>query len=213
MAVNLSDTTRAVQQEQRAWIRELSRWKRLDASTLAVRAGLSGTTLTRLINDPDYRGTLRADTIKRLTETYGVPTPEEYARGALFPGIEAERFDYKSATPELARTVKQLIAERPGLEPWRLRGEALAAVGYLAGDVVIVDANAAPKPQDAVCAEAYDLDRGAANLIWRVYDPPYLVGAGPERTGWKPLAVDGERVRITGVIAQMIRPHPLSATK
>jgi hypothetical protein len=212
MAVKLSEAKRTTHNEQREWILELSRWLKLDPTLVAERAGLAGTTLTRLVNNSGYRGTLRSTTIRRLTEAYGVPSPEEFARGAKFPGAEAEPVDLK-ASPELTPVLHALAGENHNLELWRLRTDMLAAAGYLAGDILLVDPHGTPKPHDVVSAQIFEIARTTSVTIWRVYDPPYLVSAGLDRIGWKPMAVDGERVRLTGVVKYMIRPHSLSATR
>jgi hypothetical protein len=212
MAIKLPEARRKTQNEQREWLVELSRWVDLDPTLVAERAGLAGTTLTRLAHDKGYRGVLRATTIKRLTEFYGVPSPEEFARGVQFPGAEAELVDLK-ASPELLRISHVLAGESHGLELWRLRTDMLAAAGYLAGDILFVDPKGTPEPHDVVSARVYDAARRLSVTVWRVYDTPYLIGAGLDRIGWKPMAVDGERVRITGVVKYMVRPHGLSATR
>jgi hypothetical protein len=215
MAIKPSDTTREIRAVQRVWIEKLASWTGLDPSIIATRAGLSGTTLTRPLNDEGYRGVLRPETIHRLVKEYKVPSPDEFARGALFPGEEAEPFDPRTVPADVARAVKALAAEHPGVEPWRLKGDVLIAVGYLPGDILLVDTTAVARAQDVVCAQAPNTDGSGPPLvtIWRVYDPPWLIGASPDRTAHKPLPVDGERVVVKGVICQMIRPQRLSAMK
>jgi hypothetical protein len=212
MAIKLPEARRKTQNEQREWSVELSRWLDLDPTLVAQRAGLAGTTLTRLLNDKKYRGVLRATTVRRLTEFYRVPSPEEFARGVQFPGAEAELVDLKTS-PELVRISHELAGENSNLELWRLRTDMLAAAGYLAGDILFVDPSGTPKRHDVVSAQIFELARTTSVTVWRVYEPPYLVGAGLDRIGWKPVTIDGERVRLRGVVKFMIRPHGLSDTR
>jgi hypothetical protein len=215
MGVNNSDTKKALQDQHRAWLSELVTATKLKPSPLARRAGVSGTTITRLLNDPTYDGVLSALIIQRLTETYSVPGPGDYSGGPRrmpFVGLaEAERFDY--AADPLHSIIREMIAGRNAVDPWRLKTEALQEIGYLPGDIVLVDLNAAAKPQDAVCAQVYDWARGGAETVFRVYDPPFLVAAARDHTAYKPLLVDNDRVVIKGVVVQSLRPHPLSATR
>jgi len=214
MSVTDSDATREIAGQHVAWLVKLSKWANQDPSNIAIQAGLSGTTLTRLLSGTRV-GPLKAETVKKLIDRYEVPGPEEYARGALFPGEEAEPFDLKGAPADIARTARALMAERPGVELWELLDrDVLIAAGFLRGDILCVDTTATPRAHDAVRAEAPGLDgRGIMRPIWRVYTPPYLVSAAPDRTRNTPLPVDGERVRITGVVTAMFRPRPLSAIR
>jgi hypothetical protein len=129
---------------------------------------------------------------------------------------EAARFEPSQEAKELATVVSAILRGRPGVDAWRLKTLALESVGYLPGDIVFVERlreGEMPKAQDAVCAQVIDYRHGAAETVWRVYDAPYLVGASHDRTGYKPLPVDGERVKIFGVIRESFRPHSLSATR
>lgn len=166
-----------------------------------------------------YTGTLAPETIERIKSTFRVPGPEEYAQGkraAVIGLSEAARFDARKEQSELAAVVEVILDGRPGAEAWRLKTLALEGVGYLPGDILFVEPladNEMPKPQDAVCAQVMDYQHGAAETVWRVYDAPFLVGAGHDRTAYKPLLVDGQRVKIFGVIRASYRPHSLSATR
>lgn len=205
---NRSDKQREVQERQRAWLGEVLQTTRLKPSQLGLQAGVSDTTLTRLLNNPDYTGTLSQITIDRIKETFKVPGPEEYAnpRRAVFGFSEAERLDVKRVQSELGRIVAAILHGRPHVDPWRLRTSALELAGYMPGDVVFVDAGVQPRAHDAVCAQVTDFNRGPAETIWRVFDPPFLIAAAQERTAYKPLLIDNERVQVRGVVVDSYRP-------
>jgi len=213
---NRSQAKLDLQQRQRAWLAEVVAATKLKPSQIADAAGVSDTTLTRLLNNPEYKGTLSQITIDRIKSTYKLPGPEDYAgtrRPTLLGFSEAERFDPKREKGELSRMVTAILQARPGVDPWRLKTNALELSGYLPGDVLFVDLNAIAKPQDAVCAQVYDWQRGSAQTVWRIFDPPFLVGSALDRTAYKPLLVDNERVAVKGVIVESLRPHRLSATR
>lgn len=179
---------------------------------------MSDTTLTRLLNNEKYTGTLSPETVARIKTTYKVPGPDEFVgkRAPLIGLSEAARFDFRKEKGPLARIIEAILQGRENIDPWRLKTMALEGVGYLPGDIVFVEALAegvAPKPQDAVCAQVVDYQHGAAETVWRVYDPPFLVGAANDRTAYKPLLVDDVRVKVAGVIRESYRPHSLSATR
>lgn len=211
-----SDTKQAIRERQRAWLHELVKATGKSASQLATGAGVSDTTLTRLLNDEDYDGALSTLTVEKLKAEYKVPGPEEYAsprRSQLLGFSEAERFDPRGQKGPVASVIAAMLEGRNAVDPWRLKTNALEHVGYLPGDIVLVDTNASPTPQDAVCALVHDWVGGRAETVWRVYDPPFLVAAAADRTSYKPLLVDNDRVLVKGVIVESYRPHRLAATK
>lgn len=215
-APDRSQLKKELQARQRAWLQEVVRITGLSLTQIARKSDVSDTTLTRLVNRPNYDGTLTQLVIDRIKETFKVPGPEEYAsaRRPLLGGFgEAERFDMQAEPPALAKVIAALLGGRAAVDAWRLKTAALEEVGYLPGDIVLVDLNAQPMPQDAVCAQVYDWTRGGAETVWRVFDPPFLVAAARERTAYKPLLVDNERAIIKGVIVESLRPHRLSATR
>jgi SOS-response transcriptional repressor LexA len=179
---------------------------------LARGAGVSDTTLTRLLNDPEYTGTLSPETIDRIKETYNVPGPDEYAFARARAGFaEAERTDLTARSVEIQTMTS--AGRPPEITTWRLKTAALEEAGYLPGDIVVVDPNSSPKRKDVVCAQISDMQRGSTETIWRIYDPPYLVGAAHDRLAYKPLLIDHERVIVCGVVVASLRPHRLSETR
>lgn len=210
-----SDLKQELRQRHRAWLQELIKATGKSASQIAAQAGVSDTTLTRLLNNPDYEGTLSQLTIDRIKETYNVGGPEDLngRRGGVLGFSEAERVSPEAGKPEVARLLKALAAGRNAVEVWLLKTDALSAAGYLPGDLVVVDMNLPAQPQDAVCAIVHDLTRGAAETVWRIFTPPFLIGASLDRTAYRPLLVDNHQVRVSGVIVAMVRPHSLSATR
>lgn len=217
--VNRTQAKREVQARQRAWLREVLATHRLKPTQLAAGANTSTSTLTRFLNDDSYTGTLAPETIERIKDTYKVPGPEEFASGRRSPLIglsEAARFEPRRENRDLGGVVEAILRGRPNVDAWRLKTMALENAGYLPGDIVFVEAladNQHARPQDAVCAQVVDYQHGAAETVWRVYDPPFLVGAAMDRTAYKPLLVDGDRVKIAGVIRESFRPHSLSETR
>jgi SOS-response transcriptional repressor LexA len=208
-------TKRAIQARQREWLQQIVKATGDSLSQIATKAHVSDTTLSRIVNNPGYDGVLSTVTITRITGTYQLPGPEEYAgRRPMLGGFaEAERFNAENDPDGIAAVVQAMLGARPISDAWRLKTEALEQAGYLPGDVLIVDTTAAPVPQDVVCAQVYDWQRGGAQTVWRVYDPPFLVGVARDRTAHKPMLVDNDRVIIKGVVDKMVRPHRLSATR
>lgn len=209
---NLKDTKKRLQDVQRNWLNDITKTTGLKLSQVATRAGISDSTLSRLVNDPNYRGTLSPLTIERIKESLRVQGPGEEARRSPLASIafaEAERVELSNEPPAIAAALGALIAGREHIEVWRLKTEALLAIGLWPGDLALVDPNVNPQPQDAVCVTIQDWARGAAETIWRIFDPPFLVAAAAsrDRTIFKPILVDNERVQIRGVVVESLRPR------
>ena len=126
---------------------------------------------------------------------------------------EAERVDPAREADALAHVIEQLSQANNDAEPWRLKTISLELAGFLAGDIAFVDTIIDPKAQDAVCAQIFDYQRGSAETVWRIFDPPFLVGAAHDRTAYKPVLVDNERVKLHGVIVASLRPRRLSGLR
>ncbi len=193
---------------QKAWLDRVVKDdpQRRTLSEIARDAGVSHTTLTRFAGD-DGR-TLSALTVTQVSRATGIAAPSD-VRGAPDPdGLseEAVPFVLGERTDAVASAVRLLIGERQGADPWIIRTRSLEDAGFYPGDVVVLDLNAVPRPRDAVCAQVYDWQRGGAETVWRVFDPPFLLDASRDLSArQKPLVVDSERVLIKGVITNSLR--------
>lgn len=211
-----SETKRQLQEVHKEWISALEHTLGLKPSKIAAEAGLSDTTLTRLFWE-DYAGTLSQMTIAKVKKRFGVAGPGEApSAGAAVPGFsEGDRvvFSNDNGDADIARIVEAMRAGRNAVEPWRLRSRALEGEGILPGDIVMVDLNGQPATGDAVCAQVYDLRRGTAETVFRLFEPPFLVAASQEAALRRPLLVDNERVAIVGVVVGSVRPWRLGAVR
>lgn len=200
----------AERERQVRWLKWVLERTGLTPSGLGNASGASDQTLTRFLNQPDYRGLLSTLTIRMIVEHTGLPGPdgwEQDVKAGRFGFSEGSQFNYETATgtPGLGQAIRLLLGNRPGAAPWELHTKALEAAGYLPGDLVVVDLNQIPRPHDAVCAQIYDL-KGGAETVFRIWEPPILTGATfdpAERP--RPLVVDNVAVKIMGVITHMVR--------
>jgi len=177
---------------------------------IAKDLGIAPSTLTRLLRGPeDSAATLHARTLRKLEEYSGVAFASggEQAAGAAARGFreDAVPFDAKGADPALSAALKALIAGRKAADPWTIKTRSLERIGFLPGDIVIVDLGRRPESGDAVCAQVYDWRRGTAETVMRLYEPPYLVAASLDEGLRRPLVVDDDQVVIKGVVL----PHRL----
>lgn len=174
---------------------------------IAKEIGIAASTLTRLLKE-NSTATLHARTISRLQEYSGVSlfggdaAPSAGARGLA---EDAVPFDAENADPALAAAIKALIGGRKNVDSCTIRTRALECLGFLPGDIVIVDAGRQPAPGDVVCAQVYEWGRSAPETVMRIYEPPILAAASLDEQLRRPLMVDNVRVIITGVVL----PHRL----
>jgi len=177
------------------------------ATRIAKELGIAPSTLTRLLKEESPTATLHARTLRKLQDYSGIPPIFGDSSAPVLRGFgeDAVPFDARSADPVLSAAIKALTAGRKAADPWTVRTRALDRIGYLPGDIVIVDLGRRAEAGDAVCAQVYDWRRAAAETVMRLYEPPYLVAASLDEGLRRPLVVDNEQVIIKGVLL----PHRL----
>ena len=199
--------------QHRDYLRRVIAHMRKPPTRIAKEVGVAASTLTRLLKE-DSTATLHARTISRLQEYSGVSFfGGDPSAPAAFRGLaeDAVPFDAKGADPAITAAIKALIGGRKAADPWTMRTRALERIGFLPGDIVIVDLGRRAEAGDAVCAQVYDWRRAAAETVMRLYEPPYLVAASLDEGLRRPLVVDNEQVIIKGVLLpHRLRPTPPS---
>lgn len=211
-----SEAKRVLQDRQRAWLQWVIMQTGKRPAQIGREAEVSDTPLTRLLNNPDYPGTLSELTVERITSQLGVPGPAEYLgprkqSGADVPEREAELLGLDQLSDRAKNALGLLGEGRQGIESWRLMTACLEGAGYFPGDLMLLDPNAPPNTGDAVCGIVRD---GEPELVWRLYDPPFLVAQPGRGMAPKPLLVDGDRVKLRGVVIASLRPrkdHPAAS--
>lgn len=196
----------------REWLRGVVKATGIRPTTLAKQIRVAPSTLTRPLKEGDQgTSTLHASTIDKIAAATGiappgasVPTPRRIVR----LGMAEEAVPYQpNGNHGLAGAVEAMVAGRNGVVAWELRTRALEGAGFLPGDIVMLDLNAAARSGDVVCAQVYDWHGRTAETVWRLYDPPVLIGAARDLAAQpKSLIVDNDRVLIKGVVKGMVRP-------
>lgn len=197
------DNTR---QKQLAWLQAIFDQTGWNASDLAREAGISHATISKFRRDGST-AVLETATVQKIVSVSPVPHYESQ-RPVLPDGFAEEEAEPFAARPHDAPITRAISAMRQGnetLDPWVLRSRALENVGYLPGDILMVDLSAAPTEGDVVCAQVSDL-RGNAETAFRVFHKPYLVAATGQTRFLKPLLID-DRVQVMGVVVASLRPR------
>lgn len=196
-----------VRRKQLAWVNAIlaeTKWK---PARLARQAGIDHSTLGKFLNDKLNVSQLNSMTVEKIAAAVDLP-PYQTTRTAKPRGLaesEAQPFDDESAVTALRLALEALKGGKNSVGAWTLNSRALENVGYIPGDILIVDKNASPAMGDTVCAQVYDR-AGRAETIIRLYEDPFLVAASLDRTLMRPMLIDNERVVVTGVVVASLRP-------
>lgn len=187
----------------RAWIMDVCRRTGLKPTPLAKAAGLAPSTLLRAL-DPDNPGSLERRSIDKIVQKFGVDPPAMYGTPAPAPA----RVGF--GEPEMKRIGGPMPADASQQSTtegyWTIQTRALELAGYLPGDQVTADSSIVPRARDIVVAQIVDHQRGTAETVLRIYEPPYLLTeTTDERARRKPLLVDNDTVAIWGVVTHMTR--------
>lgn len=209
-----------VARRHRAWLAKLPLWTGKQLTTIAKMVGVAPSTLTRPAGEGELgTSVLRVTTIEKIIVYFArrgiaIPWPEGEHPSIVVPlrappGLkeEAAPFDMSVETP-LAAAVRAMVSDRTHVMPVTLQTRAIEGAGYLRGDILIYDLNGAPQAGDVVRAQVYDRNGEIEETVWRIYDPPYLVGLTRDLAIMpKPLTEVPGRVVIMGTVIGMIRPN------
>jgi len=78
-----SDMTSDIRELQRLWLQGIVSKHATTITGVAKKAGLTPTTLTRLVNDPDHQHLLSTVTVSKISRAFGEPVPNFGAAPSL----------------------------------------------------------------------------------------------------------------------------------
>lgn len=177
-------------------------WSQTD---LAHRAGLDPSTLSRFLTKTRGGHALRASTLQRIATASGLPYGETKPQQTSgFEESEAEPYLYAE---EDGRTIaiRALCGNHKNVDAWTLSSHAIEGLGYRAGDILLVGLGENPVPGDVVCAQIYDWNKGRAETIFRLYQPPALIAVTQDINLLKPYILGDNTVAIKGVVLHTLR--------
>ena len=192
---------------QIAWVQAVLEHKKWRASRLASEAGINHSTLSKFLNDPLNVAQLNTLTIEKIAAVGGIP-PYETRKLPPAPGFsetEAEMYDGGDADFLVRDAVNAIKGSKNHIIPWVLRSRALEFGGYIPGDILFVDLNAAPQSGDIVCAQVYDR-YGRAETVFRLFEHPFLAALSADENLRRPILLD-DRAQVRGVVAATLRPR------
>lgn len=165
---------------------------------LAREAGISHSTLTRTMNDPDYQGQFNTGTLNKLLRLAKVsPSAIDFA-GLAEP--EVERVLPDAVPPELRPADRHHAV-------FEMRSRALELAGLLPGDMALVALGLEPREGDIVCVQLHDDDHGAGETAFRLYSTgPFLtVASADPAVPRRPLRPGFDPVTIMGTVVKVVR--------
>jgi SOS-response transcriptional repressor LexA len=194
------------------WFKALQKRSGLTSFDLGEAIGRDRTVISRIINGTQ-RMTLEQARI--FAERLDVPLPEMLEKAGLAdkgtaqqlaPGFqESDAAVWVAASGSADDRTVPTVAEalgggRPGVDVWRVKSQAMALAGFLAGDFMLVDTHQAErvKTGDLVIAQVYN--RAGATTVLRRFEPPVLVAASADPADGRVHVVDGINVVIRGKV-------------
>lgn len=200
----LSERQTQLREVVREWLRSIMDKHAVSQRQIGLRAGVSPATVNRAMSaDGDF--VMTTSVISKISDAFGEPLPAALARPAV-PATRAMGFS-ESDLAAYAGPADYLPAKAATNHGrWRITSRALEQEGFRPGDVLDFDLGLAPEAGDIVVAQVYNMQRGTADTILRVYYPPYLLTRSTdEAVDPRPLYVDNERVKIMGTFVRMVR--------
>lgn len=191
------------------WFKKRQKIAGVTAEDIARRMGRARSNVSHILNGHQR---MSLDWAKAFAEVLGVPLDEvlshagvleEASAHTLRPGFsdsDAAPFKGREAEDRQAHNRAMAFGERPGVDLWQVRSPALAFMGFMPGDMMLVDTHAAERARagDVVIAQVYDNAKGTAATLLRRYEPPVLVAASPDPDDRRVHVVDGVNVVIRG---------------
>lgn len=194
------------------WLRAVASHLNLSLSDLAIRSGLAASTVTRYVNDASGRLSVTDRTLDAIAEYSGIPR-HHFPGERRVPGLgesEAVRFDPGDAEPPPAwvcQAVEAAGAGQGNVEAWVMKGWALDLLGVLPGDILLIDPKRRPRAGNIVCVQLTDPVTGGVEIVFRRYEPPFVVAHSAKMGALRPETIDEDRVVILGVETGIIRPR------
>lgn len=199
----------ALQEDERrkhlAWLNWLSDLQATTFSDLALGAGVSGNTLTRMRARDG--ALLDALTVRLLREHWKVEGPETY----LLPGFgncaeEATCFQ-EANFPRVGPAVNQIVKATHETIALVINTRALELSGILPGHVAIIDQTISPCTGDAVLVERAATARSKTKkMIFRLLDTPFLRSNCANPALHKSIYID-DAIRVIGPIIALFREN------
>ncbi len=193
------------------WFKRRLRLRDMTSDDLAKAIGRDRAVVSRIMNGHQL---MTLDQAKIVADQFQVDVSEVLLRSgladapvaqAMQPGFSESDAAAWIPAPDLAGarevpTIALALGGGPGVDIWRVKSQAMALAGMLAGDFMLVDTHQAERVRagDVVVAQVYT--RTGATTVLRRYEPPVLVAASANPDDGRVFVVDGINVVIRGKV-------------
>lgn len=193
------------------WFKAQQKKAGVTADDIAARIGRDRSVVSKI-----YSGqrTMSLEWAQAFSEVLLVPLAEVLERAGAAKASVARQLVSGFAESDAAAWIPQggddrqvptmatAMGQRPGVDVWQVKSPALALMGYMPGDYMLVDTHAAERarPGDVVIAQVYDNAKGAATTLLRRFEPPVLVAASMAAEDRRIHVVDGVNVVVRGKV-------------
>lgn len=197
----LTDATSEDRAALQAWIREGMEKKGITPTRLAREIETATTTITKFLNDPNYKFTPSTPVISKLERFFGSPAPRTADFSEPMPVEEAEgaRLDTNNLPEALQNAILALKVGRNNVEEWRILGQSLTNLGFYPGDIVLVDSGEYARAGEPVLAMTIAED-GSRRPVFRLNEKPFLMPSSSSPAYRTPLLIDDKAVIVVGPI-------------
>jgi transcriptional regulator with XRE-family HTH domain len=186
----------------REWLEFIQQKYGITPRKIATRSNVSPSTIYRWL-DEDAPFVMSMSKLRQVADAFGENLPEALTgmpAGARPGFAETDLAPYDAAPGGAAGKVETNHGR------WRITSDVLDMEGFRVGDVLDFDMGLEPRAGDVVVAQVYNMARGTAETLLRLYQPPFLLTRSSDRRiDARPLYVDGERVVVMGTFVRLIR--------
>ncbi len=193
------------------WFKAQQKRAGVTADDIAARIGRDRSVVSKI-----YSGhrTMTLEWAQAFSEVLNVPLPEILERAGAAPRRIARQLQPGYADSDVVLWIAQgaedrqvppiasALGQRAGVDIWQVKSSALALMGYMPGDFILVDTNTAERTKagDPVVAQVHDNGKGSATFVLRRFEPPVLVAASTAIEDRRVHVVDGVNVVIKGKV-------------
>ena len=193
-----------------AWFKQQQKRAGVTAEEIAKLAGRARSNVSHIYSGQQRMSLEWADAFAKalnvdvatVLEKAGTATPALATQ--LRPGFAESDAAPWTGPERQPKSIAQVLGlDRPGVDIWRMKSQAMCLGGILSGDYLLVDTHAAERAQagDIVVAQVYNNSAGTATTLIRRLEPPVLVAASPAPDDQRVHVVDGVNVVIRGRVA------------
>lgn len=188
------------------WFKQQQRRAGVTAADIAAHLGKTRSNVSNILNGHQR---MNLEWAQAFAEVLGVPLATVLEKAGVATPAQAQTFAPGYADSDAApwadgpgardiSTMGHALGAGGSVQIWRVRSDCMALAGYLPGDFLLVDTEAATRaaPGDVVLAQVHLRD--TVRTVLRRWSPPVLIAAAAPAANLLALVVDGQNVLIHG---------------